>query len=147
MTFDEYWKTLVDPFYYWQNWIYYLAFWIVAVIPHSGIFTKAGRSWFAAFVPFYNIYVFLKISGKPGWWWVLFIVPILNLILSIIMLYNLSKSFGKGGGFTVGLVLLNWVFSLILWMGSAQYLGPYGTRDKHEVPAPYQGPNASTPGY
>ncbi len=42
----------------------------------------------------------------------------------------LSKSFGKDEAFTVGLVLLGFIFFPVLGFGGATYLGPYG--NKHE---------------
>jgi arginine exporter protein ArgO len=38
----------------------------------------------------------------------------------------LSKSFGKDEGFTIGLIVLSFIFYPILAFGSAKYLGPYG---------------------
>jgi len=57
----------------------------------------------------------------------LFLIPIVNLIISIIVYYDLSRSFGHGGGFTVGLVFLSWIFLLILWLGQSEYRGPAAT--------------------
>jgi hypothetical protein len=92
------------------------------------IYEKAGQPGWAAIVPIYNLYVLLKIVGKPGWWLILFLIPIVNYVF-IIWTYNmLSKSFGKEEGFTVGLVLLGVVFFPILGFGDAKYLGPYGDK-------------------
>ena len=92
------------------------------------IFEKAGQPGWAAIVPIYNCYVLLKIVGKPGWWLLLFLIPIVNYVF-IIWTYNmLSKSFGKEEGFTVGLVLLGIVFFPILGFGDAKYLGPFGDK-------------------
>lgn len=46
--------------------------------------------------------------------------------ISIYQSYNLAKSFGKGAGFTVGLVLLPFVFYMILAFGKDEYIGPGG---------------------
>jgi Family of unknown function (DUF5684) len=90
------------------------------------IFSKAGQEGWKAIIPIYNLYVLLKIVGKPGWWLILFIIPFVNYIF-IIWTYNmLSKSFGKDEGFTVGMIFLSIVFIPILGFGSAIYLGPYG---------------------
>jgi Family of unknown function (DUF5684) len=92
------------------------------------IFEKAGQPGWAAIVPIYNLYVLLKIVGKPGWWIILFLIPLVNYVF-LIWTYNmLSKSFGKEEGFTVGLVLLGVVFFPILGFGDAKYLGPYGDK-------------------
>jgi hypothetical protein len=42
------------------------------------------------------------------------------------MVNELSKSFGKGAGFTVGMLFLPIIFYPILAFGSAQYVGPGG---------------------
>lgn len=92
------------------------------------IYEKAGQPGWAAIVPIYNLYILLKIVGKPGWWLILFLIPIVNYVF-IIWTYNmLSKSFGKDEGFTAGLVLLGPVFFPILGFGDARYLGPFGDK-------------------
>jgi uncharacterized membrane protein YoaK (UPF0700 family) len=92
------------------------------------IFEKAGQEGWKCIIPIYNMYVLLKIVGKPGWWLILFLIPIVNYVF-IIWTYNmLSKSFGKDEGFTVGLILLGIVFFPILGFGSSVYLGPFGDK-------------------
>jgi hypothetical protein len=88
------------------------------------IFTKAGQPGWAAIVPIYNYYILLKTVGRPGWWLLLFLIPVVNLIVVIIVLNDLSKSFGKGVGFTIGLILLSFIFIPLLGFGDARYLGP-----------------------
>lgn len=61
------------------------------------LFQKAGKPAWAGFVPGYNILVWLKISGKPWWWIVLFIVPGVNLLMFIIMNVNVSIVLGERG--------------------------------------------------
>ncbi len=85
------------------------------------VFIKAGQPGWAAIVPIYNMYVLLKISGKPGWWIVLLFVPVVNLVISIITLFGLAQNFGKGGGFAIGLLFLPIIFYPILGFGSASY--------------------------
>ena len=91
-----------------------------------GVFQKADEPGIAAFIPIWNLLVLLKIVGRPWWWLILYIIPIVGLIVGIVVFYDLAKSFGHGVGFTIGLVLLSWIFLLILWLGSSRYLGPRG---------------------
>ena len=42
------------------------------------------------------------------------------------LMYRLAKSFGKGILFTIGLLLLPNIFTLILAFGKSQYIGPKG---------------------
>ena len=52
------------------------------------------------------------------------LIPFVNFIIAIILLIDLAKSFGKGVGFGIGLILLSVIFFPILGFGSAQYQGP-----------------------
>lgn len=106
--------------------ILYLVFVVFILASIWKVFQKAGEPGWACLIPFYNLYTMLKIAGKPGWWLILFFIPVVNLVF-LIWTYNMiSKSFGKEEGFTVGLILLGFVFWPILGFGSATYLGPYG---------------------
>jgi hypothetical protein len=88
------------------------------------VFTKAGKPGWAAIIPIYNIYVLLKIAGRPGWWLILYIVPLVNVVISIIVSIDVAKAFGKGGAF--GFFLL-WLLGIIgypiLGFGGATYRG------------------------
>lgn len=88
------------------------------------IFVKAGEPGWAAIVPIYNIIVFLKIIGKPVWWIVLFLIPIVNFVIAIIASIELAKCFGKSTGFGIGLAFLGFIFAPILAFGDATYQGP-----------------------
>ncbi|GLZ29883.1 hypothetical protein Lesp02_20730 [Lentzea sp. NBRC 105346] len=98
---------------------------LIAIAAHWKIFTKAGQPGWAAIIPFYNIYILLKIVGRPGWWLVLLLIPFVNVIILLIVSIDLAKSFGKGTGFgVVGLWLFSLIGYLILGFGDAQYRGP-----------------------
>lgn len=86
------------------------------------VFTKAGKPGWACIVPFYNYYVMVEIGKKPTWWFGMMFVPFANIVFMIMILNGISKSFGKSEGFTVGLVLLPYVFYAILAFGDAKYL-------------------------
>ncbi|WP_018628347.1 DUF5684 domain-containing protein [Niabella aurantiaca] len=104
----------------------YLIVIVIMIIALWKIFEKAGQPGWAAIIPIYNLYILLKIVGKPSWWILLMLIPLVNIVFSIWTANMLSKSFGKDEGFTVGLVLLSFVFYPILGFGSARYLGPFG---------------------
>ena len=122
-----------DQYYYYESTQMPVGFWIVVIVlaivqiaAMWKVFVKAGQPGWAAIIPIYNIYIMTKVGGKPGYWTLLCLIPILNIIF-LIWLYNMvSKSFGKDEGFTVGLVLLGIIFWPILGFGPAKYLGPYG---------------------
>lgn len=101
------------------------------------VFTKAGEAGWKSIIPIWNIIVLLRIAGRPWWWLFLFLIPIVNFIIAIIVWNDLSKSFGKGVGFTIGLILLYPIFIMILGFGSARYLGPAGSEGaRQQLPPP-----------
>lgn len=51
------------------------------------------------------------------------ICSIATLVLYVMMNYRLSRSFGHGGGYTLGLIFIQWLFVLILGFGSSEYQG------------------------
>lgn len=107
--------------------ILYLAIIVLLIVANWKIFEKAGKPGWAAIIPIYNVIVLLEIIGKPLWWFLLLLIPVVNIIIGIIMLNLLSKSFGKGVGFTVGLIFLPFIFMPILGFdNSARYIGPAG---------------------
>lgn len=101
-----------------------LAILVVVIAGVWKVFTKAGKPGWACLVPIYNLIVLLEIAGKPLWWFILFFIPIVNFVIAIIVLIDLAKAFGKGGGFAVGLLLLPFIFYPILGFGDARYQGP-----------------------
>jgi len=104
--------------------ILWLAIAVLMIAAMWKIFVKAGKPGWAAIIPIYNLVVLLEIAGKPIWWIVLMLIPIVNLVVFIIVLVSVAKSFGKGAGFGIGMLLLPPVFYPMLAWGDAQYQGP-----------------------
>lgn len=105
----------------------YILYIAVIVLVFAGLWhvvVKAGRPGWEGIIPIYNYYVVLKIVGRPGWWLILYFIPFVNLIVTIIVMLDLAKSYGKTIGFAVGLILLPFIFIPILGFGEASYLGP-----------------------
>ena len=97
---------------------------LILIVAMWKIFTKAGQPGWASLIPIFNIYIWCKIVGRPGWWVILMLIPFVNFIIAIILCIDLAKSFGKGVGFGIGIILLGIVFLPILGFGDAQYQGP-----------------------
>lgn len=98
-----------------------LAVMIFMIVVMWKIFTKAGKPGWAAIVPIYNIIIMLEIAGKPLWWIILFFIPFVNIVISILAIAGMAQNFGKGAGYVVGLILLPIVFYPMLAFGSATY--------------------------
>jgi len=107
--------------------VIYLAIIVLLIASLWTIFTKAGKPGWASIVPIYNIIVLLDVVGKPRWWLILMLIPIVNIVFLISVYHNLSLSFGKGVGFTVGLILLDIIFLPILAFGDSKYVGAGGS--------------------
>ena len=103
--------------------IIYIAVIVLVIAGGWKMFEKAGKPGWAIIVPIYNIIVMLEIAGKPIWWIILLIIPVVNLIVLIMVYHNISKAFGKDVGFTIGLILLGFIFIPILGFGDAKYQG------------------------
>jgi hypothetical protein len=84
-------------------------------------FAKAGKPGWAAIIPIYNIIVLLEIAGRPIWWVLLYLIPCINIVISILVALDVAKNFGKGAGFGIGLALLPFIFFPILGFSDARY--------------------------
>ena len=122
-----------------------IAFYILLVIALWKIFEKAGEAGWKSLIPIYNLYVMCKIIGA-SFWISLIVLPIVvgivgtllfndnkqaidlisaiySMVVDIYLSSKLAKAFGKGVGYTLGLILLPNIFQLILGFGSAEYQG------------------------
>ena len=111
---------------------------VLQIIANWKLFTKAGEKGWKAIIPFYNTAILYKISGMSPWLALLyigFLIPGINIIVGIafavLNLYqpiNLAKGFKKSTGFTVGLIMLPFIFNLILGLGDSKYYGYENTK-------------------
>jgi uncharacterized membrane protein YoaK (UPF0700 family) len=95
---------------------------VINVISLWRLFGKAGKPGWAALIPGYNIFVFLEIIGKPWWWLMLMLIPIINIIFIFWSANLFRKCFGdKSVWSTVFLLIFPY-----LWL-------PLAAFDKHTV--------------
>jgi hypothetical protein len=104
-------------------WIVILLITVLMIVSMWKLYVKAGQPGWAAIIPIYNIWVLLKIVGRPEWWIILFLIPCVNIVIQILVYIDLAKVFGKSTGFAIGLILLPVVFIPILAFGDADYVG------------------------
>src|SRR3989339_1537982 len=86
------------------------------------IYSKAGYPGWASIVPIYNIYILVKIAGKPVWWMLLMFIPIVSIVIFIVINIGIAQNFGKGIGYGLGLTFLPLIFVPLLGFGNAQYI-------------------------
>lgn len=94
---------------------------VLTIVGMWKIFVKAGKPGWASIVPIYNLVIMLEIVKKPTWWVILYFIPFVNIIVGLIIIFDLAKSFGKGIGFTIGMILLPFIFYPILGLGKSAY--------------------------
>lgn len=71
---------------------------IISTAIYSGLiswkfFQAAGRKPWEAFVPLLNYWVLLKITGRPKWWIILFFIPVVNNVMTIVIIYEFLHVF------------------------------------------------------
>jgi len=88
------------------------------------LYVKAGQPGWAVLIPYYNIYVFLLIVGRPWWWLLLYLVPVVGMIVGIINVIDLARAFGKTPLFGIGIAFLSPIFLPLLAFSDAEYVYP-----------------------
>lgn len=78
-----------------MNYIIYSILVVIYLISFSQIFVKAGRKSWEGVLPFYNLYVWMKILKLPVWWVLLLIFPGVNIIMLMVMNVNTAIVFNK----------------------------------------------------
>jgi hypothetical protein len=99
----------------------YLACLVIVLAGCWKMLIKAGRPGWGILIPIYNTYLMIKVAGHPGWWLILLFIPLVNFIVAIVIVADIARNFGKGIGFTLGMIFLGVIFYPILGFGSAQY--------------------------
>ena len=109
---------------------------LLVLIASCKVYMKAGRKWWEAIIPIYNIVVWCDIINKSRhlvWVYVgiialmfmgdtaYMIASIANLVLGVWLTYELVRKFGKGLGFAIGSMILPFIFWPILAWGKANY--------------------------
>lgn len=106
----------------------YLIFMVVFYLIYSfcigKVLEKAGKPLWAGFVPIYNVMLLLEIVGRPTWWLILFLIPIVNIIVWVIVCVDIAKSFGKDVVYGVLLAFAGVIMWPVLAFSDATYTGP-----------------------
>ena len=132
--------------------IFVLVWYVLQVVAYWKIFTKAGKPGWHSIIPILNVYTQYDLSWKGYWGLITFgcfalssilsaiqsqsqeggsalvavliiVLFIAGVVLTIIGMNKLSKAFGHGIGFTLGLIFFEPIFMLILGFGGDTYQG------------------------
>ena len=75
----------------------------------SRIFKKAGVEGWKAWVPIYNTWITYELGGQKGWWALIMLVPVVNLVASVflyIAMHQIGRNFGKDDTFVLWAIFL-----------------------------------------
>ncbi len=72
-----------------------LLLFLLTVVSLSFIFKKAGKPLLLAFVPVYNIIIWLRIVKKPMWWLFFTLLPYVNVFMVMLLIVETLKAFKK----------------------------------------------------
>lgn len=84
-------------------------------------FQKMGREGWEGIIPAYNMYILFEELYENGWKFLLLLVPFYNIYILIKLNLDLAHAFNKSIGFAIGLILLPFIFTLLLAFGDAVY--------------------------
>lgn len=115
------------------------------IVGYWNVFAKVGEKSWKSIIPIYRKYVIYKSVWSSGicWIWLAAVVldsaitnymsgaiqivgtvlAVIAFIIDVIFKRRMSRSFGHGVGFTIGLVLIEPLFIFILGFDKSQYLG------------------------
>ena len=113
------------PFFGGGMLLFWLALAVIFIIGCWKVFEKAGQPGWAVLIPFFNLYILLKIAGRPGWWLLLYCIPLVNIVIAIVVAIDIAAAFGQSTLFGFFLLFLfGGIGFLILGFGNYRYLGP-----------------------
>ena len=85
------------------------------------VFEKAGEPGWAGIIPIYNLYVLVRISGNAWWWFILFFIPVINLLATVKISIDVAGKFNRGVLFGLGLTFISFIFYPVLGFGNYEY--------------------------
>lgn len=107
---------------------------LFVVIGWWKMFDKAAQPGWMAIVPILNIFVLIKMAGRPWWWLILYFIPIVQIVVGIVVALDLGKTFNKDGLYSFLLLfLLAPLGYLLIGFGDAIYQGPAKPFDLYKV--------------
>lgn len=100
---------------------------LITVIPYIigmwKLYEKAGEKGWKCLIPIYNNYILYEIVYGNGWKYFLTFVPVLNIAVSIALVFRMAEVFGESTEYGVGLLLMPHIFILILAFDKSEYQG------------------------
>ena len=87
-----------------------------------GIFKKANYPGWMGLIPIFNLYALLKILDLSPWLFITYLIPGIGFFTFSYVSYKLAQRFNKSSAFTVGIILVPFLFYFILGFDNSKYL-------------------------
>lgn len=101
---------------------------IILLLIHAGlfgIFRKAGKQGWEAFVPGFNLWVWLKLVERPWWWIILLLIPGVNIMMFLVLVFLTLRNFEveKIGEIIAGIVFSPIYLPMLGFMEKYRWMG------------------------
>ncbi|HPD55381.1 MAG TPA: zinc ribbon domain-containing protein [Candidatus Paceibacterota bacterium] len=93
--------------------------------------TNTSNGWLA-WIPVANVFLMIQIAQKPLWWFILLLIPIVNIVIGVILWMKIAERRGKPNW--VGILIIVPVVGIII----PSYLA-FSGKEKIEITPPYTG--------
>lgn len=102
----------------------FLVIYAVVAFFLSRVFKKAGVESWKAWVPVYNTWVTYELGGQAGWWVILSLIPVVNIVAAVflyIAMYNVGLKLNKSGAFVLWAIFLPLVWYIWLALDKSRW--------------------------
>ena len=103
-------------------WISGLFWYLVTAVGLWPMLVKAGIPGWGALIPVWNVYLQIKLAGRPGSLLILYFLPLVNIVVAIVVAVGVARAFARGPvyGFFAHF-LVQPIGFLVTGFGSASY--------------------------
>ncbi len=102
-----------------------------------GIFKKAGLKPWLSLIPFYNVWLWIKVViGRKWWWMLLFLIPYLGIFMFFYMIWETIRQFDKYS-------YLPLIFGTLFFPFYLPYLG-FSKKEKYITPEKLERPKKTS---
>jgi len=100
----------------------YVAFTQFKIAQKCGCSDSAWWAW----IPIMNTFLLFKMAGKPNWWFVLCLIPLVNIFVFAVLWIETAKAIGQSAlmGFLVLIPILNFIALGVLAFSGSSYQVP-----------------------
>ena len=96
---------------------------LIILITKALVNKKAHKPWWSSFIPFYSLAIEIQIATLPMWYYLLALIPVVNIFAFLKINVNIAKAFNKKPAFGIGLMFLPFIFYPILAFDKSEYYG------------------------